>query len=472
MSIKRYVAEKDTTITNAFKSSLTTRAEEANMGQSDSLEIFSIYGQATTSSVELSRILVQFPISDIQADRASGDIGASGSVQFILKLSNARHPLTTPRDFDLVVEPISSSWEEGFGLDMEQYKDEDQANWLSASSTSAWTTEGGDFHTSPVYTSSFPIGNEGLQVDITDLVEEWLTGSKENYGVGIRMSPTHEGDTKSFYTKKFFSRGSEYFFERPWVEARTDTTVRDQRNNFYASSSLVPAEDNLNTLFLYNRVRGELKNIPSVGTGSIFVSLYSGSTGPVNNPLTLSSGLTSVTGGYHDTGIYTASVGVDTSLSWVYDVWHDNLGRQFHTGSRIDILDYSASDNFQIPRYVTKVTNLKPSYKISETARFRLFVRDKDWCPTIYTVAIRDIENLVIDNAYYRIFRTMDSKEVIPYGTGSYHHTRMSYDGEGNYFDFDMSLLEPGYEYGIGIAFRLEGKIYEQNETFQFKVRR
>ena len=38
MAIKRYYATKDNTITNAFKSNLTTRGVSGNMGQSDILE--------------------------------------------------------------------------------------------------------------------------------------------------------------------------------------------------------------------------------------------------------------------------------------------------------------------------------------------------------------------------------------------------------------------------------------------------
>ena len=49
MGIKRYIASQDTTITNPFKEDLTTRATNANMGASDSLEIFSIYGQSIES---------------------------------------------------------------------------------------------------------------------------------------------------------------------------------------------------------------------------------------------------------------------------------------------------------------------------------------------------------------------------------------------------------------------------------------
>ena len=59
MAIKRYIADADTTITNAYKSNLTTRGVSGNMGQSDILEAFSIYAQASSASSELSRILIK-----------------------------------------------------------------------------------------------------------------------------------------------------------------------------------------------------------------------------------------------------------------------------------------------------------------------------------------------------------------------------------------------------------------------------
>ena len=40
MAIKKYFADADNTITNAFKDNLTTRGIDANMGQSDILETF------------------------------------------------------------------------------------------------------------------------------------------------------------------------------------------------------------------------------------------------------------------------------------------------------------------------------------------------------------------------------------------------------------------------------------------------
>ena len=47
----------------------------------------------------------------------------------------------------------------------------------------------------------------------------------------------------------------------------------------------------------------------------------------------------------------------------------------------------------------------------------------------------------------------------------------MSYDKDGNYFNLDMSMFEPGYMYGIKVMFKLNDSEYkEQPEVFKFKV--
>ena len=111
MSIKRYFAKKDNTITNAFQNNLITRGTGSNMGESDILETFSIYGQESSSSAELQRFLVEFDESDINTDRSNGILPASGNVSFYLKLYNARHRETTPKNYTLDVLAVSASWE-------------------------------------------------------------------------------------------------------------------------------------------------------------------------------------------------------------------------------------------------------------------------------------------------------------------------------------------------------------------------
>ena len=665
MAIKRYLASKDNTITNAFKADLSTRATASNMGLSDVLEAFSIYGQTSSSSgysSELSRILISFPVSDITADRASGDIPASGSVSFYLRMFNARHGLTLPKEYTLEIKAITGSvdWEEGHGLDMEGYsdstRDETGSNWINANGdlaaatlvdaidvtgvaqndkftmtvpTSAggdgvtytflfdsgtdvesneeantfgianwtddadcasilrdaingvqnakykygannlgltpvvaagtigltaavgssaskitltmddnggggnvagvlaavtgfendlllessftggggpWSTAGGDYinqnaDLSSSFTAYFEDGTEDLEVDITTLVEQWLdsTGNilsaKSNYGVGIMMSSSHEGQSRSFYTKKFFARGSEFFFKRPVLEARWDSRDIDNRGNFIYSSSLLRPDENMNKIYLYNYFRGSLRNIPDVGTGNIYVSFYSGSS---NDTAPDSGGIIDlvvdgvhvthadrnqvVTASYASTGIYTASVcltAASTPLETIYDVWFSGavgdadgeVGAQYHTGSikpkTVDSYDTAPSDE-----YVTKITNLRPSYSSKEVARFRTYIRNKDWCPTIYTVARKDAETTSLDSGSYKVFRLVDELEVISYGTGSDLHTLMSYDISGNYFDLDMSMLEAGYGYGIRFSYYngSVGDWVEQPEIFKFRV--
>ena len=51
MAIKRYFATKDTTIVDAFKPDLRTRATDSNTGKSDILEVYSIYGQTSAESI-------------------------------------------------------------------------------------------------------------------------------------------------------------------------------------------------------------------------------------------------------------------------------------------------------------------------------------------------------------------------------------------------------------------------------------
>jgi hypothetical protein len=475
MGIRRYIASKDTSITNAYKENLTTRATDANMGASDSLELFSIYDQAGNSETELSRILIKFPIESVITDRQDNQLPESGSVQFILKLSNAVHPNTIPKDYSIVVNPVSRSWDEGIGLDMEGYKDTGFANWLSASSTEAWTTEGGDFYSSPEYKQYLDDGTEDLELDITDLVEMWVTGSMPNNGVMISLSSSLENDTRSYYTKKFFARGSEFFFKKPWIEARYNTTVKDDRGRFYLYNPFAAVEESYNNLYIYNVFKGRLMDLPQVGQGEIYVRLYEDPNLPVplsgtGGPLTLLDGNTVATGSWVYPGTYTVSLGVDTDLEKVYDIWFDKDDNAIGVGGLIPIVNPDGEEVYTKNDYVFSIKNLKSFYSSVEEPRFYVFIRSKTWNPNSYTSVVNTTTNTIVDEMFYKIHRIADDVDVIPYGTGSMNHTRLSYDKNGNYFDLDMSLIEPGYSYGIKFLISDMEDYHESKEMFKFRV--
>ena len=467
MTIRRYTANKDTTITNAYKENLITTATASNMGASDSMELFFIYGQASSASTELARSLIQFPISDITSDRSAGTIPASGSVNFVLRVFNVEHPFTLPRDFTVLVKPVSSSWEEGVGLDMETFSHLDAANWISSSDGTAWTTPGGDYHASPLYSQSFTNGFEDLEVDVTSLVEEWISGAKDNYGVGLMLTSSQETGSNSYYTKRFSARGSEFWFNRPTLEARWDNSRKDDRGFFFRSSSVATAAENLNQIFFYNFVRGQLRDLPNLGQGSaIYVSLHTSASG--GEQLTTMP-TTAITGGWAATGVYSASVAVNTTASVVYDKWFSG-STYYHTGTIITKAFGDDATWDPTPTYVTTCTNLRQRYSNDETARFRFFTRKRDWCPNVYTKLQARARPHIVEDAYWRLLRTTDDKVVIAYGTGSTNHTRLSYDVSGSFFDLDLSMLEKGFAYSIGLLYNVNGMYIEQPVDFKFRL--
>ena len=564
------------------------------MGASDILEVFSIYGQASATSSELARSLIEFDTTTFTTDRTAGRIPASGSVSWFLKMFNAPHSQTVPSEFDLEVSAISRTWEEGYGIDMDYYEDITRdsigSNWINAKELTAatanlavtssitltsvakgrtrntntfqtvvnapaanageavlvsftgtsavvvceitpddailtltsqelvelinngsvagktvtvtdtsslralqtatggdgtdltadtttatfsgaigqWLTEGGDYltDTSSSFTASFPTGLEDMELDVTTLVEQWINtdgnvlGSKDNYGFGIKLPDATETATRSFYTKKFFGRDSEFFFQRPVLEARWDSARKDDRGYFYASSSLVSATDNLNALYLYNRVRGRLRDYPVMPTSA---SLRLNSTDAVGSNLAVAA-VSKVS-----TGIYKADIALDTTASVVYDIWYSG-SVAYHTGS-VSVKSFNSYGYNPEDTYVISMPSLRDEYRKDQTHRLNLYVREKNWSPNIYTQAVKtSIPSLIIPSGSFQLRRTIDDYVVVSYGTGSNMHTGLSYDISGNYFDLDTTYLEAGYLYDIQYSFYDEENGWEE-QPYRFKFR-
>ena len=466
--IKRYYAIADNTISDSFLEGLSTRATGSNAGKADILETFTIYGQTSSSSggysKEKSRILIKFDLDQVKSDRDSGTVPTNAS--YFIRMYNASHSETLPSGYSLEICQLGEDWQEGVGTDLQERKDLTYdvlgSNWIKRSGSTSWSTQGGHITGDPIAVS-LPNGNENIEVDVTAMISGWLSN---NYGALIRVSSSLEAQSVSYYTKRFYGRGTDRHFDRPVLEARWDDSKRDDRGNFYTSSSLAPAVDNLNTLYLYNYVRGRLTNIPSIGTGEIYVSLYS-TLGSTEETLCLN---TPATGGYVSTGIYSCSVCINTTSTTLYDVWHSGAF-QYHTGTVL-AKSLSSYDYVDTNKYVLSVPNRQVEYHSDQVHRIRVYARTKNWSPNIYTTATTVPNSLVFNSASYQIYRIIDDRVVVPYNTGSTQATRLSYDVSGNYFDLDTSYLEPNYSYGakFSVYDPDTGNYEEQPFTYKFRV--
>ncbi len=488
MGIKKYFITKDSTITNAYDSFLTKRMTESNMGASDIMEVFVLWDRDGATSVvnnELSRALVYLDQVAIETDITNGLYDAANA-KFYLKMFNAAHGETVPRNYTIQVMPLTRDWVEGEGLDMQNYSDTGGVCWLNASDTMPWATEGGDYSTGALFTQTFISGVEDLEIDITTLVNEWLSGSRDNHGLILKMQI--EDAEEAFYTKKFFARKSHYFFHRPMIEVRYEEdsssfstdhrSESDGRNNFYFSSPLASSADNTNTLFLYNFVRGQLKDIPGYGSGGLnpVVRIYDDS-----RSICL-SGILPAT--WVRTGVYSVDVilsGNTTDSPTLHDCWYllptdtdavwvGDITTKEITGS---VPEYEVSNKYET-HYVIQIRDLKYEYRNDEVVRFRLFIREKDWKPNIYKTYWEDhsSDRSIVSDLYYKIVRPADNFTVIDYShdDDSIDYSHVCYDDVSNYFTLDLSTLEPSFAYEIKFLYKSGSDFVEADNVFKFRV--
>jgi hypothetical protein len=118
--------------------------------------------------------------------------------------------------------------------------------------------------------------------------------------------------------------------------------------------------------------------------------------------------------------------------------------------------------------------NLKNEYSVDEDPELRVFVRPFDYNPAVVNTGSVSPVGTIINRGYYRIDNDRTKEQVVPFGTGSYQGgtdwTRLSYDGNGNYFSFFMSCLAPGQVYRVVFLFDQDGRKQIIDRGFKFRI--
>ena len=146
------------------------------------------------------------------------------------------------------------------------------SNWFQTTTLSGWSTNGiynnttgGNVDYSDliiVDTQHFEFGNEDIEFDMTNEINQYLTGSTSGFtGWGIAYLPQLENLTglTENYSVGFFTRHTQTFYE-PFLETVYDDLINDDRNAFYAKK--------YNKLYLYSYINGVPTNLdenPEVG---------------------------------------------------------------------------------------------------------------------------------------------------------------------------------------------------------------
>lgn len=110
-------------------------------------------------------------------------------------------------------------------------------------------------------TQHFDIGNEDINMDITDIVRDWLSGGSQNYGIGVAYRRDYELlSTDTRYISSFFTEKTNTAF-KPFIEVVYNQSFQDDR--------LQVTNNRTSRLFLYTFSGNNAVNYYSAGTVDI-----------------------------------------------------------------------------------------------------------------------------------------------------------------------------------------------------------
>ncbi len=451
--IFRIYPTKDTFITNDFRCPSYTQLTGANVGASEELEVFKRAGISgaigTIGSSSLGRSLLQFDFSAFCALTASGDIPTKNGITFTLVINHKTHAGKQPTSYDMLIQPISSSWDEGLGKDIGELKDNGFANWVKKDSSSFWNTQGGDFLSQAVI-AHFDTGTENIEKDITSIVDLWLSGTIPNNGIVVKMTGTIESDTNytDFYQKKFYSRQTSFADRAPYIEARVNDFNGDDRVNMKWART--------GSLFLYDLVGGSFQDL----IGEIIVDIQDAS-----------GTLLSLTASHGQIGIYSASFALPSasySGSVFYDKWRLE-SNAIMTGTFTISSTGPVQSISQVP-LSARIRNMQDEYLPEDVPVFEVFFRNKKTSQPIFFTASLGVFPHIAENAFYAIENDSTRERVIPFGTGSQNHTKLSYGENGNSFKLFMTNLHSGNVYRVIFLVNEQGRKQIIDGGFRFKV--
>ena len=494
MSIhKSYFKRNDTLIYNSY----------TNTGRNPVVELFFGRVDNLSSPKGFSRFIFDLDLSLLESKLNSGQIstGCTSDMTHTLRMtntssfdeellnttwSNGRRRATS---FDLVLFRIpkisgstgdSQTWDEGVGQDYynaaafnssststikgnletdKAYSDR-PASWYQRTTVNNWSVPGLYDNSNSnlisglnysgltiVDTQHFEFGNEDIEFDMTNEINNILTGATTGVtGWGVAFVPDVENITgmTENYSVGFFSRHTQTFYE-PFLETTYDDLILDDRYTFYEKVS--------NKLYLYTYVNGnpiKLDNDP-------VVEIYDS-----NDDL-----IETLTACTRDLGVYEITVSPITA-STVPCMYYDKWTQLSYNGESISDVEnefvvYSNDGYFTIGTrteepaiYGFSFSGIKQNEKIINTDIRKVNVDIKK----AYTAK----EVLKHVDAYYRIYVKEGNIEV-----QVQDWTQINRTADGYYFVFDTRDKIPN-EYFIDIKVNTDREVNTYKRELQFQI--
>lgn len=198
----------------------TIYEEDARRFQNTGLDqVLDISKKIVNTSTFTTRVLMKFDIASLSESLSRLD---AQNVKHYLQLKTA-NAAALPASFNIAVHPLSGSWENGTGRKFDIAATTTGSSWIYRDSLTVWQTGsfssnvtaswssnpgGGVWYETPSASTALNVGSTDLKVDITDIYEQWISGSIPNDGLIIKLADDIEQNLVPLQNLQYFSRDS------------------------------------------------------------------------------------------------------------------------------------------------------------------------------------------------------------------------------------------------------------------------
>jgi len=191
---RSFFATKDTFINSGSRESDGTTFQDKNVGQDEILELKKVFRNKEFHAP--TRMLVQFDTDEVESYISSSVLPSD--YKLVLRLYETAGTSGLSNDYNIAAYPLSESWDEGIGKEVDNPKTTVGCSWLNRQnrgdeiSEVTWSNAGGTYISEDEVTQSFSLSSPDIEMDVTSIAKKWFGGVNQNHGFLLRFSGSSE----------------------------------------------------------------------------------------------------------------------------------------------------------------------------------------------------------------------------------------------------------------------------------------
>lgn len=208
-----------------YDSSVYLQQPDQNTGRDEILEVGKVY---YGSIKDIYRTLIKFDINDVSKSLSDNNVNGEWKAYLNLKATKSEE---IPLEYTIYANAVSQSWSMGTGTKFDNITSDGVSwnyrngvdKWQSVAtgagasfvpgSTGSYDAAGGTWYTASEASQSYNYEPDDVRMDVSGIVNLWLSSSFPNNGFIVHHSLQNESNTTDYGALKFFSKETNTIYE-------------------------------------------------------------------------------------------------------------------------------------------------------------------------------------------------------------------------------------------------------------------